>query len=129
MPELDFRIGRQRLRRFDAGCEDSREESQHRSSRTVKAQHLQLTLLFSRSLLWQRPTTRDKLQDLISFVRKSKVACISELSFAGGERVSSVFIKKHMFILTESTGIRLDPMCRVAFQNGVSTLQSEKKGH
>ena len=96
-----------------------------------KAQHLQLSLLNSRSLLWQRPTTRDQLYDLISFVRKSKinVACISEMSFAGGERVSSVFIEEYMFILAESTGIRLDPMCRVAFQNGGSTLQSEVKGH
>ena len=44
------------------------------------------------------------------------------MSLAGGERVSSVFIEEYMFILAESTGIRLDPMCRVAFQNGGSTL-------
>ena len=42
--------------------------------------HLELALLNSRSLSWQR-TTRDKLYNLISFVRKLKinVACISEM--------------------------------------------------
>ena len=39
------------------------------------------------------------------------------------DRVSFVFIEEYMFILAESTGILLDPRCRLAFQNGGSTLQ------
>ena len=52
------------------------------------------------------------------------VACISEMKNfnPGGERVSFVFIEEYMFKLAESTEILLDPMCRVAFQNGGSTL-------
>ena len=73
----------------------------------------------SRSLSWQRPTTRDKLYDLISYVRKLKinVACISEVKDFNPERehVSFVFVEEYMFILAESTGILLDPRCRVAF--------------
>ena len=99
----------------------------HRSSRAVKAQHLQLALLNSRSLSWQRSTTRDELYDLISSVRKLKinVACISEMKNFNpeGERVSFVFIEEYTFILAESTGILLDLRCRMAFQNGESTLQ------
>ena len=99
----------------------------HRSSRTVKAQHLQLTLLNSRSLSWQRQTTRDKLYDLISYVRKLKinVACISEMKNfnTGGERVSFLFIEEFSFILAESIGRLLYLRCKWAFQNGGSTLQ------
>ena len=36
---------------------------------------------------------------------------------------SFFFIEEYMFILAESTGILLDPMCRMAFQKGSSTLQ------
>jgi len=36
---------------------------------------------------------------------------------------SFFFIEEYMFILAESTGILLDPMCRMAFQKGGSTLQ------
>ena len=83
-------------------------------------------LLNSRCLLWQKFLTRDKLYDLIPDVRKLKVnvACISEMKNfnPGGERVSFVFIEEYMFILAELTEILLDPMCRVAFQNGGSTL-------
>ena len=33
------------------------------------------------------------------------------------EAFSFVFIEEYMFILAESTGILLDPRCRIAFQN------------
>ena len=85
----------------------------------------------SRSLSWQRPTTRDKLYDLIPNVRRLKinVACISEMRNFNpeGERVSFVFIGEKMFILAESTGILLDPMCRIAFQNGGSIVHTESE--
>ena len=55
------------------GRDRCRLRRRHRSSRTVKAQHLQLALLNSRSLSGQRPMTRDKLHDLISYVRKLKI--------------------------------------------------------
>ena len=110
----------------DRGRDPCRLRRRHRSSRTVKAQHLQLALLNSRSPSWQRQTTRDKLYDLISYVRKLKifVACISEMknSNPGRERVS-IFIEEFLFILAESTGILVDPRCSSAFQNGGSTLQ------
>ena len=103
------------------GRDPCRLRRRHRSSRTVKAQHLHFAPLNSRSLSWQRPTTRDKLYDLISYVRKLKinVACISEMKNfnPGGERVSFVFIDEQMFILAESTGIPLDPRCRIAFHS------------
>ena len=100
----------------------------HRSSRAVTAQHLQVALLNSRTLSWQKPTSRDKLYDLTSYVRKLKinVACISEMKNFNpeGERVSFVFIEEYIFILAESTGILLDPMCRIAFQNKGSIVQT-----
>ena len=108
------------------GRDPRRLRGRHRSSRTVKAQHLQLALLNSRSLSWQRPTTGDKLYDLIFYVRKLKinVECISEMKNfnPGGDRVSFVVNEEYMFILAESSGILLDPRCRVAFHNGGSTL-------
>ena len=101
------------------GRDHCRLRRRYRSSRVNNVQHLQLPLLNSRSLSWQRPTTRDKLYDLISYVRKSKIniACISEMKNFNpeGEAVSFVFIEEYMFILAESTGILLDPMCRIAF--------------
>ena len=41
-----------------------------------------------------------------------------------GEAISFVFIEEYMFILAESTGILLDPMCRIAFQNGGSVVRT-----
>ena len=100
----------------------------YRSSRITNVQHLQLALLYSRSLSWQRPTTRDKLYDLISYVRKSKIniACISEMKNYNpeGEAISFVFIEEKMFILAESTDILLDTRCRIAFQNGGSVVRT-----
>ena len=43
------------------GRDPCRVRRQYRSSRITSVQHLQLALLNSRSLSWQRPTTRDKL--------------------------------------------------------------------
>ena len=112
------------------GRDPCRIRRRHRSSRAVNEQHLQLALMNSRSLSWQRPTTRDNLYDLISYVRRLKinVACISEMRNFNpeGERVSFVFIGEYMFILAESTGILLDPMCRIAFQNGGSMVHTER---
>ena len=97
------------------GRDPCRLRRRYRSSRVNNVQHLQLALLNSRSLSWQRPTTRDKLYDLISYVRKSKIntARISEMKNFNpeGEAISFVFIEEYMFILAESTGISLDPMC------------------
>ena len=64
-----------------AGRDPCRLRRRYRSSGVNNVQHLQLALLNSSSLSWQRPTTRDKLYDLISHVRKSKIniACISEM--------------------------------------------------
>ena len=109
------------------GRDPCRLRRRHRSSRTAKAQHLQFAPVNSRCLSWQKKvTTSDKLYDLISYVRKLNIngVCISEMKNfnPGGERVSFVFIEEYMFILAESTGILLDPKCRVAFQNGGSTL-------
>jgi len=79
-------------------------------------------------LSWQRPTTRDKLYNHISDVRKSKIniACISEMKNFNpeGEAFSFVFIEEYLFILAESTGILLDPRCRIAFQNGGSVVRT-----
>ena len=97
------------------GRDPCRLRRRYRSSRVNNVQHLQLPLLNSRSLSWQRPTTRDKLYDLISYVRKSKIniACISEMKNFNpeGEAVSFVFIEEYMFILAESTGILEDLWC------------------
>ena len=41
-----------------------------------------------------------------------------------GEAISFVFIEDYMFILAESTGILLDSMCRIAFQNGGSVVRA-----
>ena len=41
-----------------------------------------------------------------------------------GEAISFVFIEEYMFNLAESTGIILDPMCRIAFQNGGSVVRT-----
>ena len=99
------------------GRDPCRLRRRYRSSRVNNVQHLQLALLNSRSLSWQRPTTRDKLYDLISYVKKSKInfACISEMKNFNpeGESVSFVFVEVYMFILAESTGIIVDPMCRI----------------
>ena len=64
-----------------SGRDPCRLRRRYRSSRVTNVQHLQLALLSSRSLSWQRPTTRDKLYDLTSYVKKSKIniACISEM--------------------------------------------------
>merc|ERR1712136_343586 len=61
------------------GRDPCRLRRRYRSSGVTNVQHLQLAR--SRSLWWQRPTTRDKLYDLISNVKKSKIniACISEV--------------------------------------------------
>ena len=71
--------------------------------------------------------TSDKLHDLISNVKKLKIniACVSEMKNFDpeGEMFSFLFIEEHMFILAESTGILLDPMCRIAFQNGGSVVR------
>ena len=110
------------------GRDPCRLRRRHRSSRVVNVQHLQRALLNSRSLSWQRPTTRDKLYDLISYVRKLKIniACISEMKNFNpeGEAISFVFIEECMFILAESTGIILDPISRIAFQNGGSVVRT-----
>ena len=110
------------------GRDPCRLRRRYRSSRVTNVQHLQLALLNSRRLSWQRPTTRDKLYDLISYVKKSKIniACISEMKNYNpeGEAFSFVFIEEYMFILAESTGILLDPMCRIAFQNGGSVVRT-----
>ena len=87
------------------GRDPCRLRRRYRSSRVNNVQHLQLALLDSRSLSWQRRTTRDKLYDLISFVGKSKinVACISEMKNfnPGGGAISFVFIEEYMFILSD----------------------------
>ena len=105
------------------GRDPCRMRRRHWSSGAVNAQHLQLALLNSRSLSWQRPA-----YDLISYVRKLKIniACIPEVKNFNpeGESVSFVFIEEYMFILAQSTGILLDPMCRIAFQNGGSMVQT-----
>ena len=110
------------------GRDPCRLRRRYRSSRITNVQHLLLALLNSRSLSWQRPTTRDKLYDLISYVKKSKIniACISEMKNFNpeGEAISFAFIEEYMFILAESTGILLDPMCRIAFQNGGSVVRT-----
>ena len=110
------------------GRDPCRLRRRYRSSRVNNVQHLQLALLNTRSLSWQRPTTRDKLYDIISYVRKSKIniACISEMKNFNpeGEAISFVFVEEYMFILAESTGIILDPMCRIAFQNGGSVVRA-----
>ena len=41
-----------------------------------------------------------------------------------GEAISFVFVEEYMFILAESTGIILDPTCRIAFQNGGSVVRA-----
>ena len=55
------------------GRDPCRLRPRYRSSGVTNVQHLQLALLDSRSLSWQRPTTRDKWYDLISYVKKSKI--------------------------------------------------------
>ena len=98
----------------------------HRRSRTLNVQNLQLVLLKPRSLAWQRPTTRDKLYDIISFVRTAKadIACISDVKILNpeGDQISHVLIDERLFIHSESTGLLLGPACRVAFQNGGSKV-------
>ena len=83
------------------GRDPCRLRPRYRSSGVTNVQHLQLALLNSRSLSWQRPRTRDKLYDLISYVRKSKIsiACISEMKNFNpeGEATSFVFIEEYMF--------------------------------
>jgi len=84
------------------GRDPCRLRRRYRSSRITNVQHLQLALLNSRSLSWQRPKTRDKLYDLISYVRKLKIniACISEMKNFNpeGEAISFVFIEEYIFI-------------------------------
>ena len=110
------------------GRDPCRLRRRYRSSRVTNEQHVQLALLNSRSLSWQRPTTKDKLYDLTSHVKKSKIniACISEMKNYNleGEMFSSVFIEEYLFILAESTGILLDPVCRIPFQNGGSVVRT-----
>ena len=101
------------------GRDPCRLRRRYRSSRVNNLQHLQLAFFYSRSLSWQRPTTRDKSYDLFSYVRKLKinVACISEMKNFNpdAEAISFVFIEEYMFILAESElRFRMeDPWCEL----------------
>ena len=108
------------------GRDPCRLRRRHRSSKDNQSTAPSARPAEFKEFVVAKPTTRDKLYDLVSYVRKLKIniACTSEMKNfnPGGERVSFISIEEFMFILAESTGI-LDPRCRLAFQNGGSTLQ------